>query len=361
MVSITHEAEVQRQHTRYRIPLTVTIAGKEYQVLDWSVAGLAMSGTIDGAAVGATYPIRLMFPFETFGMNLDGEAEVVYMDGEKKRVGMRFVNTTRQFANMTRFIIDAYISGEVVSAGDLLEVSARHYEAKPRAEKSAGPVSPAQRLRRMSGRVARIAAVAMLTVGLTAFVAVSINERLFYVPANTAVISTDLVTIPAPTSGSLAFLATEPEVSRGDPVAAIETIDGKQIYVNSPCDCANYMNLAQIGDFVTLGTPLISFRRPDAKPYIAAYVELDRAVKIMEGARAVARLADGSRIEDDDLTFIPPSERSDGGSQMMKVVMKIDEKLAASRIGQPVSLYFDTGTAKSWRHRLPETIVSMLE
>jgi alginate biosynthesis protein Alg44 len=43
MRGISYEAELQRQHPRYRLPMKATIEGREYDVHDWSMNGFAIN------------------------------------------------------------------------------------------------------------------------------------------------------------------------------------------------------------------------------------------------------------------------------------------------------------------------------
>ena len=64
MRQIVHEAETQRQHARYKLPLKVFFKGKLYKVADWSVGGIGIVG-IDAdsdAEVGAVSTFRIIFP-----------------------------------------------------------------------------------------------------------------------------------------------------------------------------------------------------------------------------------------------------------------------------------------------------------
>ena len=72
MRQIVHEAETQRQHARYKLPLKVFFKGKLYKVADWSVGGIGIVG-IDAdseAEAGSVGTFRIIFPFDSFELLL---------------------------------------------------------------------------------------------------------------------------------------------------------------------------------------------------------------------------------------------------------------------------------------------------
>jgi alginate biosynthesis protein Alg44 len=358
MTAITHEAEAQRQHARYRIPLKCEIENRTLEVRDWSLGGAAVQGDVSGLKPKRIVKAKLVFPFDAFGMNLDVDAEVMRMDKEKGVAGLRFVNLSRQQANVLRFVIDAYVSGEVVTAGDIIEVSARHGEAQSRLTPEER-IGMARRIGRFGGSLVRYTALGVCSLLLLGFLGLSLQDRLLTVRANSAVVTTDMVVLPAPYGGSVGFLSDQTQLKHGDPVAAIETVDGKSVFLNSPCDCVVHRRYASAGDYLTLGAPVVALRRADARPYIAAFVPFDRALQIMGGWRADVLLADGVRVKDAGLQFTPADDRREG-AQLTKVIVNIDEELAGARLGQPARVTFEMPLLAGVEQHLPRSLLSLL-
>jgi len=62
MTKITHEAEVQRQHPRYRLPVRCIHNGMQVAVVDISVGGLGIrTGSLD-VKPGRVLELTLVFP-----------------------------------------------------------------------------------------------------------------------------------------------------------------------------------------------------------------------------------------------------------------------------------------------------------
>ena len=122
---IVHETEVHRQHVRLKIPIQVEIDGIRHQVDDWSVGGLAVESVLTSRKPDERFWVRLIFPFEEFELTMRREARMVYVDQGHGRFGCDFLAVSERHAEVLRYLVDAYLAGELVSAGDLLQARAR--------------------------------------------------------------------------------------------------------------------------------------------------------------------------------------------------------------------------------------------
>ena len=120
---IVHEAEIHRQHVRLRIPIVIEIDGTRFGVDDWSMGGFGIAGPITSRQPGERLSSRLIFPFEDFELTLRLEIQMVYILPELPRFGGRFVALSQGQLSLFRFIVDAYLSGELISGGDILAVA----------------------------------------------------------------------------------------------------------------------------------------------------------------------------------------------------------------------------------------------
>src|SRR5918994_3212959 len=204
MTRITHEAEVQRQHPRYRLPVKCIHNGAQLAVVDISVGGLGLrTGSLD-AKLGQVLDLTLAFPFSGYELTLPINAEVRYVASEHNRIGLRFVDVSPRQHSLLRFILDAYLAGEVVEAGDVLDVVSRRNEGKtrevpPRPQPQGIVANLAHRGRSAAGYIG-IGAATLLLVG---FIGTSLFDRFYLIPAQSAQITADLVSVPAPSNGQL--------------------------------------------------------------------------------------------------------------------------------------------------------------
>src|SRR5690349_15867286 len=100
MTMITHEAEVQRQHPRYRLPMKCLHAGTQVSVIDLSVGGIGVRSGTFPAVPGHIVDLTLIFPFNGYELTLPVQAEVRYVNEEHGRVGMRFANVSPRQHNL---------------------------------------------------------------------------------------------------------------------------------------------------------------------------------------------------------------------------------------------------------------------
>ena len=63
----------------------------------------------------------LLFPFDGFELSLPVDLEVRYINAEGGRIGCRFANLTKRHISSLQFLVGAYVSGEVVNAGDVID------------------------------------------------------------------------------------------------------------------------------------------------------------------------------------------------------------------------------------------------
>ena len=122
---IVHETEVHRRHVRLKIPIQVEIDGIRHQVDDWSLGGLAVESVLTSRKPDEHFWVRLIFPFEEFELTMRREARMVYVDQGHGRFGCVFLGVSERHAEVLRYLVDAYLAGELVSAGDLLQARAR--------------------------------------------------------------------------------------------------------------------------------------------------------------------------------------------------------------------------------------------
>src|SRR4051795_7854328 len=202
---IVHEAEVHRQHVRLRIPIAVEIDGTRYAVDDWSMGGVGVASLITSRQPGERFPARLIFPLEDFEIALRLQRQMVYVEPDLPRYGCRFLALSQGQVSLFRYLVDAYLSGEIVSGGDVLAVAGRDNSADGRSHSPAfNPFLAEESVGRRWRRYAGYALVLAIGVGLAAFVGMGVQDRFLTVASDTAVIEAPLYRLKAPTAGACA-------------------------------------------------------------------------------------------------------------------------------------------------------------
>jgi alginate biosynthesis protein Alg44 len=256
---VVHEAEVHRQHVRLKIPIQVEIDGVRYQVDDWSMGGFGVESVMTSRQPGERFSARLFFPFEDFDMSMRFDARMVYADQEHGRFGCAFVSISQDQSSLFRYLVDAYLSGEVVSAGDVLQVRGREHTATTRRQQVDDLFPQEQPWSAPIKRYAVYAGFGLAGLALLAFVVFGIKERYFTIQASNAFVEAPVVQIRAPIAGRLisALRPGEPLVI-GSPLGTLYGIDGVSVSLESPCDCAVLQQIGENGQQYQSGDPLVT-------------------------------------------------------------------------------------------------------
>ncbi len=322
--TIVHESERQRQYARLRVPLSIKIAGRRYDIIDWSVGGMSIQAEDLNLTVGNTYSGRIVLAFEDFEVDLKVRFEVCYIDVESGRMGCRLVEQTTTQLAMLQYLVRAHVAGEIVHMDDIMNVVQRGDPVSLRALPQLSPRESARlRLRRWAiGGSIVLAFLAMLTLLIG-----SVYERLYVVNARSAVITTNLVEISAPQGGRLAYGAdvADGTASAGGLLATVTTPGGATYFVESPCDCRIVDVLSTEDSQVGVGTSLMLLAPEDAVVNVSALVPYEDALRLRTGI-AVALSYTGA-----DGTF-------------QGTIEKVDIRRQLSALGQPL---LDVGSVVS--------------
>lgn len=282
---IVHEAEVHRQHVRLRIPIAIEIDGTRYVVDDWSMGGVGVASLITSRQPGERFPARLIFPLEDFEIALRLDCQMVYVEPDLPRFGCRFLALSQGQVSLFRYLVDAYLSGEIVSGGDVLAVAGRDNSAEGRSQNPAfNPFLAEESTGRRWRRYVGYALVLAIGVGLAAFVGMGVQDRLLTVATDTAVIEAPLYRLKAPTGGTLAA-AVQPDaiLHTGDPVARITPNGGQAVTVVSPCECSVHEWMVDPGQFAQEGDPVVVLVAVDRPLVVRAQVPWDKAKNLKVG------------------------------------------------------------------------------
>jgi hypothetical protein len=282
---IVHEAEVHRQHVRLKIPIGVEIDGTRYVADDWSMGGFGVASPISSRQPGERFPIRLVFPFEDFELSLRLDCQMIYVEPDLPRFGCRFLALSSGQIGLFRYVIDAYLSGEIVTGGDLLSLAGRDNTAEARVtaqvfspfmeEEAAG-----RRWRRLAGYALFIAA----GIALAVFVIAGLQQRFLTVATDIAVIEAPIFRVRAPVSGAVTAVA-EPNaiLKQGDLVARIGSNGGTGVGLPSPCQCSLHDWTVEPGQFAQQGEPVATLVAVDRPLLVRAQVPWDQAQGLTVG------------------------------------------------------------------------------
>ena len=286
---IVHETEVHRQHVRLKIPIQIELDGVRYLVDDWSVGGFAVESAMTSRDAGERFTVRMIFPFEQFDMSMRLDARTVYVDQDHGRFGCAFLGLSREQIAVFRYLVDAYLSGEVVSAGDILQIRSREAEARFRARPDLGFLGqPEVGLGR---RIWTFGALGLAGMAHLTLIGLGLHDRVFAMTATGAVVDAPVREIRAPVGGHfLALVEPGAEVRTGDMLGTLEAGGGRVEPLTSPCDCVVLDQIGRPGESVQSGDALLALIGAGEPLVVRAQLALEEVERLEAGGRAEIRL-----------------------------------------------------------------------
>ncbi|HEV7415262.1 MAG TPA: PilZ domain-containing protein [Tianweitania sediminis] len=342
MASIKHEAETQRQHPRYRLPMRAGVKGRFYDVVDWSLGGFALQSGSDFTK-GEVVRAGLIVPMNGYDLSIKVSAEVRYVADDAKRVGFAFVDLEDPQASLLRYVADALVAGELVAAGDIVDVAGRQGTGRSRGLPGQVSESGWQSLARGGRRLASGAAVLTIIGALGAYLWANVYEEVYVVRAQAASVSAKVVNVASPAVGRVGFLNENAQVALGEPLMTVTPTAGDPITVQSPCDCRQVRQEFSGGDFVKTGDTVVKLMRVDAPMVVSALVPPDRLMSLYGLQKASIVYADGRRVDDAGILWLPGQDNARGDLPRSDLTVVLDPRreLSAHMMGQPVEVTFD--------------------
>jgi len=286
---LRHEAEVTRQHARYKIPATMIIDGKSYRVVDWSVSGCAIEAGEDADkflqrrfAEG-----KMVFKFDDFETAIDRlKLEFLHKKGDNV-VGCRFTEITPQQVAILNQIISAYIAGDILTEDDIIHAVTRIQKAAPRKVDSGVK----------KGRSYGVLILLWLVVlALVSFLLYVIYMRVYVVKSENAYVDAKMEVIRAP---SPCYVSYDPkirvgvEVNASQPLAYARLVYGGIVKIESPVEGSVFKLEIEDGDFRNVGEPILTILPKNARKFLVAHILHKYLVKVRIGDKAKVILPDG--------------------------------------------------------------------
>jgi alginate biosynthesis protein Alg44 len=347
---IVHEAEIHRQHVRLRIPIAVEIDGTRYAVDDWSMGGFGVSGPITSRQPGERFPVRLIFPFEDFELTLRLEAQMVYVTPDGPRFGCRFVALAEGQLALFRYLVDAYLSGELVTGADVLSVISRNNAAEARVHRLFETMNQEQA---RGGRIQRYVGLGLILLaglGLAGLIAAGAYERYLVVTTDDAVIEAPIYALRASANGRVEP-GKEGLLHPGDPAARLRTADGTVLPLASPCECVLDGWRVQPGQTAQAGETIATLVAADKPLTVRALVPLAAARRLQQGQVAEVTVPGKDQPYRGQIERIefrvsgmvaagPAARDGEGRVGGIPVIIRPDRPFDFEDLGYPVSVRF---------------------
>ncbi|MCC7268008.1 MAG: HlyD family efflux transporter periplasmic adaptor subunit [Caulobacteraceae bacterium] len=289
---IIHEASTQRQHVRVRAPLMVRIGRDEYTAFDWSVAGIGVRGLDPLPSVGQIIQMALLFRFDGFSFEINVSGEVRHVNARTGDAGLVLIELEPEQLALLQYVVGAYMSGEIVSSGDILAITKRENFTGARALKAAETGSNKAIVTRNLVALALLWVAGVALVGLLAF---NLYSRLFIVRADGFLAGGEAIAATAPAAGLASINASAgARVQPGTVLGTIQTPTGEVASLTAGCDCLVGSVVVDDGAFVAAGAKLVELVPASATLEGEFLVPLNKAARIKAGDVAMVEFY-GSR------------------------------------------------------------------
>jgi len=257
---VIHEAESSRQHARYKIPTKLIIDGKYYDVVEWSVSGLSVC--LPEKLIQASHiKARMAFDFGEIHTVLDVELEKLHINKEKIKVGYRFVNLKQSQIAVFHHVINAYLGGEIIDAGEVIEIVKRDAFSVKRDNLLSPTPSGKSNFLFQFKRILGALALLLVLISILSIIFYNVYQRLFVVESIAANVNAPVMVVRSPIASyfkAFPVVKNNNEVSPGELLATLQLINGGAANIESPCHCKIIKIHTPYRQFVDEGEPLIT-------------------------------------------------------------------------------------------------------
>lgn len=361
-----HESEAQRQYARVRMPakLFVKLDGTtvKFPIEDMSAGGFGIKLGNEGLRRGQVYNGRLVFRIDGFDLAVDVEFVPRNFTGNDGRCGCEFQNLGANEVSVLRYLITSFLSGELVSAGDVLNTLSRENFTKSRKGKGS------QALGFFASARAMVVSLMMLTVGLiaVAFISYQLWQIYFVTTAESAMVASENVPVRLPKDAKVTTL-----VEAGDQVEAgqaIATFDAPMLsYVNdlvgngnytveqieellgqsvrgtltSPCDCKVLNLLPAENQYMSKGEKLVVLAPTDASAHVIARFNFEDGGDLEEGQSVTLRMSGGDTQTGQIESLFVDSETPNQPGNAINALIQASDPLPMQSVGRPIGVTVD--------------------
>lgn len=359
--TVVHESETQRQYVRVQIPARLRVqdengASVTHKVRDVSMGGCSFNPDGHTYRVGQHLSGAIHLSLEGIGITVPMKLVITRADSDS--CAAEYEELSPNATASLRQLISAYLSGEVVSADDVLHTVSRDNFSAPRKPKNSVRTA-ANHSRAFLGTAASFA------VGLVAlaYVASELYGLLFVTSSSVAVVEGAYYPVSMPREGTFRPLVAEGEsVEKGAPLATFETpmleivrnealaanLSGERIEqllentvkgtVTSPCNCLVQRQLIGDGQFVGKGQPVFALIDQDDEPFVVARFGYKRLSDLKPGRAVSVSVAGREQAMAGEIVRVDRATGVASSDAILEVTVKTAQALPSTFINRPAEV-----------------------
>lgn len=323
------------EHPAMSMPFTAVVDGRSYDGISISLVEARVTGL---AAFGLAKGVRMAsfrFDFGQFAFSLPVAVTFSVVNNDTGEITLTFAEPAGPHMPQLRYILNAWLAGDVINLHDMLQARARLPKGPARSGRAEGPGAVRRALARTSGVLATMAATALLVFAFSAL----LSNRLFlHELQGPAFAVWDGPELRATASGQLSYVASF--ASEGEPLYTIMTSSGSAVTAVMPCDCEVKEHLTGSADTVLMGQPIVRLAAASAGLVIEARFSAEDLRAFRDDVRLTVTTPDGASRSARFLRILPHASESDPASAVT-VLMTTDRPMAVVNAGKPVSVTID--------------------
>ena len=228
-MKITREKACQRLYHRVSTPLAVSIDGREYQALDWSLGGFRVSGWDrweDELSADSRLDCRFELPFQGFNIAFAVEIAVVRLKEEEQELAVRFIDLDDRQTELLNHFVEQLVRGAMMPVGDtILRIDSPVTPVSTKPDPSPTAELPTQRLpMKLIGMSMFYLCLGTLLLGL---ISITVYENFLSLKIKTAVTATPVEPLISLVDGRIKRVSAviDKPVREGEPLIDIESPD----------------------------------------------------------------------------------------------------------------------------------------
>ena len=353
--NIVHESEAQRQYVRVHLPAHAYINGQTYNLSDISPAGFSIKDFDAEKSRGDSFPVRLLLPFSGFSLTLQMTAEVRHYSKKNQTLGARFTDVTKQQTTLLNKILKGFLSGDVVTSGDLLEAVSRENFVKVRHHNNAANEEKNQAF--WKKQLLPLLFIACLGIAAFYLIANNVYRSAFVLQTSQAYVEVEKVDVTSPLAGVYNTLLDSETamLKEGQVIGSIQrasfgrsvNVAGNGFQLTSPCECIILSQPFENNDYVGAGSSVINLAEINTQPWVVATVSSRNAQRLSVGDKATVYLAGNDievtgEVESFSMNDLggPVMASAQGFDPGVHVKIKLDQKIPVDLAGRPARIDF---------------------